>query len=268
MRRTRAVTLALLVLGCWEHKDQALFGDELVTTGGTGQAGGSAGNSANAISGTDSGSGSSPGGNAPGGGGSAGASASGFSSGAASGGGTGGAGGGSGSGGSAIERPKIESCSMLEGATVSELNGHCYRTNFQNLDFAAAVSACDAAGGHLVTIGSPEENDFVRDFHDGSHWLGATDGRPVNMAGAGAYNWVNDEPWTFSDWEDDQPNAYETDCPNEDDEADCFEHCAFQTDEGDWNDRSCWHTIVSICEWDVEPLTGAGGAAGGEGSGN
>jgi hypothetical protein len=266
MRRTRTVALAFLVLGCWGHKDQALFGDELMSTAGTGHTGGAAGNSTNAISGTDSGSGSTPGGNATGGIATGGAGAS-ASAGGASTGGAGGGGGVSGSGGSPIERPKIESCAMLENATVSELNGHCYRTNFQNLDFAAAVGACDAAGGHLVTIGSAEENDFVRDLHDGSHWLGATDGRPVNMPGAGPYRWVNDEAWTFSDWEDDQPNAYETDCPNEDDKADCFEHCAFQTDEGDWNDRSCWHTIVSVCEWDIEPVTGAGGAAGGEGSG-
>ena len=86
------------------------------------------------------------------------------------------------------------------------------------------------------------------------------------MAGVGAYVWVSGEPWEYSDWEEGQPNAFENPCPDDDD-ADCYEHCGFQTDEGDWNDRSCWHTIVSICEWDVEPApSGEGGAAGAGGA--
>jgi hypothetical protein len=167
-----------------------------------------------------------------------------------------------------MQIPVVTDCSMVEGATVSEINGHCYRVAFENYTFAEARDACHAAGGHLATISSKEENDFLRDLHDGEHWIGATDGRDDNTPGAGTYRWVTDEPWTFSEWEEGQPNAYETDCPNADDEADCFEHCAFQSDEGDWNDRSCWHTVVSICEWDIETEVdpGAGGAGGAGGT--
>jgi len=79
----------------------------------------------------------------------------------------------------------------------------------------------------------------------------------------GTYSWVVDEPFEYSDWEDGQPNAFETNCSEGGDETDCFEHCAFQSDDGDWNDRSCWHTIVSICEWDIEAGSGAAGDAAG-----
>jgi hypothetical protein len=112
-----------------------------------------------------------------------------------------------------------------------------------------------------VSVGSAEENDYVAELHDGEHWLGATDGRGATVAGPGPYEWLSGEGWTYSNWEEGQPNAYETDCPaGSSDVSDCFEHCAFQSDEGDWNDRSCWHTIVSVCEWDVEPQPGSSGA--------
>jgi len=150
---------------------------------------------------------------------------------------------------------------MVPGSVVGAHNGHCYRVNESELGFAAARDLCQQAAGHLVTIASAAENDFTRDLHDGEHWLGASDGRTDTEAGAGTYTWVDGEPWDFTDWEDAQPNAFETDCPSEGSDLDCYEHCAFQTDEGDWNDRSCWHTIVSICEWDVESAA-AGGAAG------
>lgn len=140
---------------------------------------------------------------------------------------------------------------MVEGTVESALDGHCYRVNDQELSFADAHRVCVQAGGHLVNIGSVEENAWVAELHDGEHWIGASDGRADDVAGVGPYTWQNGEPWSYSDWEEGQPNAFETDCPSQDDEADCYEHCAFQSDEGDWNDRSCWHTIVSVCEWDL-----------------
>lgn len=164
------------------------------------------------------------------------------------------AGGMGGSAGQANKTPPIESCDMLDGAVTNEQNGHCYRVNSENLTFAAARDLCSATGGHLLTVTSTEENDFARDLHDGEHWLGASDGLPDTTAGVGSYSWVDEEAWDYTDWRDGQPNAFETNCPGQDDASDCFEHCAYQADEGDWIDRSCWHTIVSICEWEpVQP---------------
>jgi hypothetical protein len=151
---------------------------------------------------------------------------------------------------------------MVEGSVKSELNGHCYRVNEAELTFSEARDACQRAGGHLITISSEAEDDFAEQLHDGEHWLGATDGRADTEPGVGTYNWVVDEPFEYSDWQEGQPNAFETDCPDDND-LDCYEHCAYQADEGDWLDRSCWHTIVSICEWDIDDPSETSGGAGG-----
>lgn len=268
MRRLSTLGPLLLLCGCFGAKDSALFAD-LAAAGGQGGTISTNGNgAASAHSGTDSGSGAVA---------SVGQGGNGAGSGTGGGQQFGGSGGKSSSGeagasgGRDTAPPVIESCSMLEGAVESELDGHCYRVSDQELSFDDALRLCAEAGGHLVNIGSAEENVWVRDLHDGEHWLGATDGRAAGEAGVGPYFWVSGEPWSYSDWEDGQPNAFATDCPDEDGGANCFEHCAFQSDEGDWNDRSCWHTIVAVCEWDlVKPDPGthatAGAGAGGNGS--
>jgi hypothetical protein len=257
-RYAHALTL-LLLASCLGARDQALFDDAAdLSVAGTGVMSASGANT-----GTGSGSGSA----AQGSGGSVALGASG-GTGAAGGSGAAGSGslatagaGGPRGGAPAIEVPVVTDCAMVESASVGD-NGHCYRVNETELTFNAASAACQAAGGHLVTIGDEAENELAAALHDGEHWIGASDGLADTAPGVGTYTWVVAEPFDYSDWEQDQPNAYETDCPDQDDEADCFEHCAFQTDEGDWNDRSCWHAIASICEWDVEGPTSAGGAGG------
>jgi hypothetical protein len=257
-RYAYALTL-LLLASCLGARDQALFDDAVASAAGAGVMSPSGANA-----GTGSGSGGSSG--VQGSGGSVGLGASGGTgaggSGAAGSGSLATAGGGGPRGGApAIEVPEVTDCAMVESASVGD-NGHCYRVNETELTFSAASTACQAAGGHLVTIGDEAENDLAAALHDGEHWIGASDGLADTTPGVGTYTWVVAEPFEYSDWEQDQPNAYETDCPDQDDEADCFEHCAFQTDEGDWNDRSCWHAIASICEWDVEGPVSAGGSAG------
>lgn len=258
--------VALWLVGCLEAKDNALFGSSSAAAGGSLAT--DAGGSAATRTGTGSRSAS---GGAKGGEAAAGATPEGGAMATtddAPGTASGGALGGNAGGGGEREAPRgIESCDMLGGAVVNEVNGHCYRVNFENLTFTAARDACRSAGGHLATISDVAENDFVRDVHDGEHWLGATDGRADTTPGAGTYSWVDGEAWSFADWEDEQPNAYETNCPGQDDESDCFEHCAFQSDDGDWNDRSCWHTVVSVCEWDVAARAGDPGGAGPGGAG-
>jgi hypothetical protein len=255
--------LALLLLAsCWSAKDNALFKASASEQGVSGASTSAAGSLA-ASSGTGSGIGAM----ASGGTGANGTGASGGTGAASGSGGTDPAGEG-GKTSETVQAPVITDCSMVEGSIIGD-GGHCYRVNEAELTYAEASQACAAAGGHLVTIGSEVENELAEQLHDGEHWLGASDGLGDKTPGVGTYTWVDGSSWEYTYWEDNQPNAFETDCPDEDDEADCFEHCAFQTDEGDWNDRSCWHTIASICEWDVAgepPVEGAGGAGGAGGA--
>jgi hypothetical protein len=140
---------------------------------------------------------------------------------------------------------------MFDGAVANEDNGHCYRVDPSEVVFSDAREACVADGGHLVTIGSDAENDFVHALHEADHWLGATDGRANGTSGVGTYAWVNGEEWDYTDWDDGQPNAVATNCPNENSGSHCFEHCAYQTELGGWIDRACWHPLPTICEWEL-----------------
>jgi hypothetical protein len=162
--------------------------------------------------------------------------------------------GGAGEGGDAdpTPSPTHEKCEAIEGAVFNETNRHCYRVNLDELDFAAAREACHAAGAHLATVDSEVENGFLHDLLPPEHWLGTTDGLADMTEGVGTYAWVNDEPWVYDAWHEGQPNAYGTNCPDPDHDSTCFEHCGFQTDQGDWYDRSCWHTIPSVCEWEPD----------------
>ena len=259
MRHPACLVTLLCLASCLGTKDHALFDNNAgeASAAGASTAGAT---SSGARAGTDSGSGAQ---SSAGSGASAGSqSESGGSSGAGGSSTEQTAGTPSSTGGTSSDIPVITDCAMVEGAVTSELNAHCYRVNETELSFAEARDACQKAGGHLLTISSEAEDDFAEALHDGEHWIGASDGLADTMSGVGSYSWVVDEPFDYSDWEDGQPNAFETDCPDEDSEADCFEHCAFQSDEGDWNDRSCWHTIVSICEWDLASGSGAAGDAG------
>jgi lectin-like protein len=267
MKRLLAYLPALVVFGCWGPQDSTLFSPDGTPSrlNGAGAVGGAT-NVAGAGSGSGDRSGSGTAGDVDvspttggsgydtGGGGNASAATAGGGAGP-----LGGAGssalGSAGEGGHPEPIPVIENCEVMAGAVTNEANGHCYRVNLDELDFAAASEACRTAGAHLVTASSEAENSYVHGLLEAEHWLGATDELPDTTQGVGTYVWVNDEPWDYDDWLDGQPNAKETACPSEEGDSSCFEHCGYQSDDGSWVDRPCWHQIASVCEWEIEGLT-------------
>src|SRR5262249_28100160 len=79
--------------------------------------------------------------------------------------------------------------------------GHTYYSILTNLTWDQAEAQAQLMGGHLVTVGSQAENDFVRDFllaQSGSYrgaWLGMTD-----ADNEGAWHWVSGEPITYTNF--------------------------------------------------------------------
>jgi hypothetical protein len=82
----------------------------------------------------------------------------------------------------------------------------------------ARVTRRGGQPGHLATVSSPDENDFIRDsilrwpaldtpiFYGGNHpraWLGGYD--LSNLAGH--WLWTTDEPWDYTNWSFGQPNG-------------------------------------------------------------
>lgn len=76
---------------------------------------------------------------------------------------------------------------MRVGAQIFQwsTNGHFYQpvSAANNISWSAANSAAVAAGGHLVTIASPEENAFV-------YSLIQTNNSVWNLVGSGHGPWI------------------------------------------------------------------------------
>ena len=123
------------------------------------------------------------------------------------------------------------------------MNGHTYERIDIDAAWSVAVDECEARAGHLVTITTAQENAFVWDnLYDGDKlWIGGSQpegsGEPL-----GGWGWVTGEPWSYANWETDEPN-----------DADQNEDCAEMWADvpGTWNDNTCTEDRHFVCEWDT-----------------
>jgi hypothetical protein len=88
-----------------------------------------------------------------------------------------------------------------------------------------------ARGGHLVAIGSAEENEFIRQSF--GTWGGVTTGRRLwigltDRKSEGTFEWVNGEPVNYTNWASGEPN--DTPAPED--------HAEMLGLQGTWNDIS------------------------------
>jgi hypothetical protein len=101
-----------------------------------------------------------------------------------------------------------DDATILDGPILNPDNGHLY---FLVAPDSWTDSEADAVclGGHLASIASQEENDWVWDtFGDNNEnlnlwklWIGFTDGNVE-----GTFEWTSGEPVTFTSWRDGEPN--------------------------------------------------------------
>ncbi len=127
------------------------------------------------------------------------------------------------------------------------LNGHVYKYYDLPVSWTEAYNICESLGGHLVTISSEEENDFVlsiaSEFDNSYCWLGATD-----FSKEDDFYWVNCEPFNYDNWNETQPDNYAN--------TEHFVHMYIGDDRaGKWNDlpNSSIQYVPStgfICEFD------------------
>jgi len=123
----------------------------------------------------------------------------------------------------------MEGCS---GPTA--FGGHAYYFCASNKRFGEASDACEAMGGHLVTITSSDEDEFVHGLVTSGQdiWIGLTD-----KDSEGAFYWVNGESYTYTNWGEGQPD----DSWGED----CVEKYG---GSGFWNDNDCKQKNSFVCE--------------------
>lgn len=143
-------------------------------------------------------------------------------------------------------------------STAVEFNGHYYQVYDNSMTWTEAKEYCEKLGGHLVTITSIEENNYIKDLvvsngKKNAYWLGASDSETE-----GVWKWVTGEPFEFSDWG--------TDEPNQDGEENYLELLVNAINYSlKWNDSNLngGGGMVSlqnhgfICEWDEIPESGS-----------
>lgn len=108
--------------------------------------------------------------------------------------------------------------------------GHRYR-KLTGRDRDSAVDACTADGAHLATVGSAQEDMFIRMIGGANFWIGLDDLGQENK-----FRWVTEEALGYERFEGIEPNN----SGNED--------CVMVTGNGTWNDTDCGETHEAVCE--------------------
>ncbi|MHC5055234.1 MAG: protein kinase domain-containing protein [Planctomycetota bacterium] len=140
-------------------------------------------------------------------------------------------------------------------ADAVEFGGHRYKLFSTRMSWDDAKAFCERAGGHLATIASKEEQDFVVGVARGAvpdmgKWIGLTDD-----GHEGRWEWVTGEGCAFTAWADGEPSGTF---------ADAGESwvALWQNRDYRWNDAPRDLAIPFICEW--EPAGAAAAAAVGD----
>ena len=127
-------------------------------------------------------------------------------------------------------------------------NGYAYQVFIDRGTWTEAYAKCKKAGGHLVTITSGAEQDFIFSQikkHEGNvFWLG------LRLAGS-SWAWVTNEEFGYTNWADGQPDgdygaSYGTIYT-------MAQNWGIQA--GQWDDcNDEWDEVCYICEWDKIPV--------------
>jgi hypothetical protein len=114
-------------------------------------------------------------------------------------------------------------------------NGHYYMyvnaspngISWDNARKAAEAERFNGLKGHLATMTSREENDFITSILDKTitYWIGAYQ-RPNCKEPDGGWRWVTREKWSYTNWYIQEPN-------NVSNNEDCIE----MIPSGGWNDQ-------------------------------
>lgn len=136
--------------------------------------------------------------------------------------------------------------SAASATDMQNYNGHSYKVFHENKTWSEAKAACEKMGGHLVTITSKKENEFVNSLKGLSrrtnYWLG---GQEVS----GKWTWITGEKWSFTNWGSNQPDNSQQDTGVKEDYLQvCYDWGLKWNDSAIKQDRTAG--IGYICEWD------------------
>ncbi|NXC74540.1 PGCB protein, partial [Anhinga anhinga] len=101
-------------------------------------------------------------------------------------------------GGSSCER-SLEKCSP----GWDSFQGACYKHFSTRRSWEDAETQCRHYGGHLATILTPEEQDFINNEYREYQWIGLND-RTIE----GDFQWSDGSPLLYENWHPGQPDSY------------------------------------------------------------
>lgn len=119
-------------------------------------------------------------------------------------------------------------------------NGNTYMLFDRPMSWAEASEKCEEAGGHLATLTSAKENDFVQALclngKSSQYYLGATD-----TYDNGIWRWSNGENFVYNNWAIGEPTG-----------ADGGLYLAMYSSSGMWSSKNgdSAADIGFVCEWD------------------
>lgn len=112
---------------------------------------------------------------------------------------------------------------------------HAYLYIPTAMSLPAATTYCQGLGGHVVSIGDAQENDFIAKMSPDNKLIGLSD-----SANEGTFVWSNGEPLVFTNWAIGQPDNF----GNEDNVE--------MLGEGTWNDYN-GAAEPTVCEFESQP---------------
>ncbi len=157
----------------------------------------------------------------------------------------------------------VSNAEETDGITIESLTdalyfeGHYYQLIKAKLNWEEAKELCEELGGHLVTINSKAENDFMVEITKGFDnvnciWLGAYRDReaPKNEQ----WKWITGEEFSYKYWRSGEPNDYSAD----ENYLEMYVKSVYDT--GRWNDTRNIGQYTGkysidyfgiICEWET-----------------
>jgi len=129
-----------------------------------------------------------------------------------------------------------------------EFNGHYYKVYDDVAEsWKKAQTYCEDLGGHLATITSQEENDFLFAYIIDNGYKNAYFGFSDHET-EGTWKWVTGEKVSYTNWAENEPNNQQS--------SEGYGMFYYQYPDGKWNDGDFGQETLNddlsfICEWDT-----------------
>jgi hypothetical protein len=155
--------------------------------------------------------------------------------------------------GKTANKPSPETSYTPVTKSTYSANGHTYAVFDIGATWHTAEYQCEQMGGHLATINSKDEEQYIdwlmTSGRKSWYWIGA------NEEHTGKMQWITGEPWSYTNWDSGEPNN------RSDNDGNFEDYLALRRDNQHWNDQlyyggtneNNWHYEYAggyICEWD------------------